>query len=61
MHWDGKKFKFASGEVQERLVICLQQVRSEDQPRSLGAPRTPDGTGAAQCEALVRHVDVSGI
>ena len=32
MHWDGKKAKFASGEVQERLVICLQQVGSEDQP-----------------------------
>ena len=56
-----EKFKFASGEVQERLVICLQQVRSEDQPRFPGAPQTPDGTGAAQCEALVRHVDGSGI
>ena len=47
MHWDGKKIKFASGEVQERLVICLQQVGSEDQPRFLGAPQTPDGTGCS--------------
>ena len=61
MHWDGEKVKFASGEVKERLVICLQHVGSEDQPRFLGAPQTPDGTGAAQCEALVRYVDESGI
>ena len=29
--------------------------------RFLGAPQTPDGTGAAQYEALVRYVDDSGI
>ena len=48
MHWDGKKVKFASGEVQERLIIRLQQVGAKDQPRFLGAPQTPDGTGAVQ-------------
>ena len=59
MHSDGKKVTFASGEVQERLVICLQQVGLEDQPRFLGAPQTPDGTGAAQCEAQALTPDVT--
>jgi hypothetical protein len=61
LHWDGKQVKFQSGDIEERLVICLQQVCSEKQPHFLGAPQTPDGTGAAQVEAIVRYIDDSGI
>ena len=61
IHFDGKKVKYESGDVQERLVICLQQVASESQGRFLGAPQLPNGTGAAQCEALVRYIDDNGI
>ena len=55
LHFDGKKVKFESGDVGERLIICLQQVASGDQGRFLGTPLLPDGTGAAQCVALVRY------
>ena len=61
LHWDGKKVKFASGDIQEHLAICLQQVSSGKQPHFLAAPQTPDGTGAAQCEAVVRYIDDNGI
>ena len=61
LHFDGKKVKFESGVVEERLIICLQQVASGDQGRFLGAPLLPDGTGAAQCVALVRYIDQNGI
>ena len=61
LHFDGKKVKFESGEVEEHLIICLQQVASGSQGRFLGAPQLPDGTGAAQCEALVRYIDENGI
>jgi hypothetical protein len=61
LHFDGKKIKYESGDIQERLIICLQQVASNVQGRFLGAPQLPDGTGAAQCEALVRYIDNNGI
>ena len=60
LHWDGKQVKYASGEVEERLAICLQQVGSEKQPTFLGAPQTPDGKGVSQVEAIVRYIDDSG-
>ncbi len=61
LHWDGKKVKFETGDDEEHLIICLQQVSSEQQPQFLGAPQTPDGTGVAQVEALVRYIDDTGI
>ena len=61
LHFDGKKVKFESGAVEERLVICLQHVNSGDIARFLGAPQTPNGKGAAQCEALVRYIDDNGV
>ena len=61
LHFDGKKVKFESGEVEEHLIICLQQVASESQGRFLGAPQLPNGKGAAQCEALIRYIDENGI
>ena len=61
LHWDGKQVKFQSGDVEERLVLCLQHVNSETQPQFLGAPQTPDGTGAAQAEAVVRYIDDCGV
>lgn len=61
LHIDGKKVKFESGAVEERLVICLQQVDSGEIPRFLGAPQTPNGKGAAQCEAMIRYIDDNGI
>ena len=48
LHFDGKKVQFNSREVHERLVICLQQVDSEEIPKFLGAPQTENGKGAAQ-------------
>ena len=61
LHFDGKKVLFDSGVAEERLIICAQQVDSGENPRFLGAPQTQDGTGAAQCEAIVRYVDDNGI
>ena len=56
LHFYEKKVKFQSGDVEERLIICLQQMASELQGRFLGAPQLPVGTGAAQCVALVRYM-----
>ena len=53
--------KFESGAVEERLVICLQQVDSKEILRFLGAPQTPNGKGAAQYEAMIRYIDDNGI
>ena len=61
LHFDGKKVEYASGEKQERVMICLQQVGSGSQGRFLGAPQLPSRSGAAQCEALVRYIDSNGI
>ena len=57
----GKKIKYESGDIQERLVICLQQICSITQPRFIGAPQLPDGKGVSQCEALIRYIDKHGI
>ena len=46
--------KFESGDVEEHLIICPQQVASGSLGRFLGAPQLPDGTEAAQYGALVR-------
>ena len=43
------------------MIICLQQVGSGSQGRFLGAPQLPSGSGAAQCEALIRYIDDHGI
>ena len=56
LHFCEKKVKFQSGDVEERLIICLQQMASELQGRFLGAPQLPVGTGAAQCVALVQYM-----
>ena len=61
LHWDGKNVKFQSGKVEEHLVICLQRVSSDEQPHFLGAPQTPNGTGVAQAEAVVRYIDETGV
>ena len=61
LHWDGKKVDFESGASEEHLVICYQHVGSDKQPQFIGAPQTPNGTGAAQAEAIVRYIDSCGV
>ena len=61
LHWDGKQIKFTSGDVEEHLIICFQHVGSDTQPKFIAAPHTSNGTGAAQCEAVIRYVDECGV
>ena len=56
VHWDGKKVEYASGEKEDRLCILIHVVET-DHTQFIGAPQTPDGTGAAQCEAIARYSD----
>ena len=57
LHWDGKIVKFQSKVTEDHLVICLQHVSSGTQPQFVSAPQTPNGTGVAECEAVVRYID----
>ena len=60
LQWDGKKVKYETGTVEDRLFIVLHTI-PDGRSRFIGAPRTPDGTGAAQCEAIARYTDLWGV
>ena len=57
LQWDGKKVAYSSGEIHDRLCILLHTLPS-GRTQFVGAPRMPDGTGAAQCEACIRYADL---
>ena len=56
LQWDGKKIEYADGETHDRLCILLHTLPS-GRSQFIGAPRTPNGTGTAQCEAILRYTD----
>ena len=58
--WDGKKVKYQSGTQHDRLCIIVHTL-PDGRTQFIGAPRTPDGSGAAQCEALIRYADLWGV
>ena len=61
LHWDAKQIKFQSGTIEDHLVIYLQKVASDKHPQFISAPEIPNGTGAAECEALVWYIHKYGI
>ena len=60
LQWDGKKVKYQSGAEQDRLCIVLHTL-PDGRTQFIGAPRTPDGSGDGQCEALIRYADLWGV
>ena len=56
LQWDGKKIEYADGETHDRLCILLHTPPS-GRSEFIGAPRTPNGTDTAQCEAILRYTD----
>ena len=61
IHWDSKKVKLEDGTIEERLAILLQAVKTERDPQFIGAPRTPDGTGASMRDAMVQLLRDIGV